>query len=168
MKKHLWTLILLPALLLIMGCPVNTSFPIAEPGSEKIDKALVGTWLNSETDSLSDVIRVAISKKDAVTYDVEVLEYGSMYTPEGKSFEGFVTKLDGETFFYVRPVGKASEYYLYHYRFEDNLLKTYDVGLKVGGLDAVTSTEAFRAEVSASLKHVDCLSGEIRWTKVKP
>jgi hypothetical protein len=168
MRKKIWAVILLPAILLIMGCPVNTAFPIAEPGTEKIDKALIGTWLNAEADSLSDVISVSISKKDQVSYDVEVLENGPMYMVESTSFEGFVTKLEGETFFYVRPVGKDSEYYLYHYRFEDNLLKTYDVGLKVGGIDSVTSIEAFRAEVTASMKLADCLSGEIRWTKVKP
>lgn len=167
MKKSLSILLLLPVLLLIMGCPVSTSYPIAEPGSEKIDKQLIGIWLNTVSDSLSDVLKVSIARKTETSYKVLVLEKGTMYAVDTTLFEGYVTKLEGKTFFYLKPEGKTSEFYLYCYKFDDNVLKTYDVGLKEGGLDAVTSTEAFRKEVTASLRHTDCLSGEITWKKVK-
>ena len=167
MKKSFWILLLVPGLFLMMGCPVSTSYPIADPGTEKIDNRLIGNWLNTESDSLSDVIKVSITKKNQVSYEVTVLEKGTMYLVDTTVFEGFVTSLDGLSFFYLRPVGKSNEYYLYSYKFEGKTLKTYDVGLKEGGIDAVTSTAAFQAEVSASLKKPDCLSGEIKWEKIK-
>lgn len=166
MKKHHLLIILAPYILLIMGCPVDTKFPLASPGTEKIDKALIGTWENKSISENPDVIKVKISKKDANTYSVEVLDKGSMYMADTTIFEGFVTKLEGKDFFYVRPIGTAEKYYLYHYRFEGGKLKTFDVGLKVGGIDAVTSTEAFRNEVSSSLKMEDCLTGEFIWEKL--
>jgi hypothetical protein len=167
MKKHLSILLLLPVLLLIVGCPVSTSYPIADPGTEKIDNQLIGTWLNTVGDSLSEVLKVSIARKTKTSYNVQVLEKGNMYVVDTTLFEGYVTKLEGKTFFFLKPEGKTNEFYLYCYKFDDNVLKTYDVGLKEGGLDAVTSTEAFRKEVTASLRHSDCLSGEITWKKVK-
>jgi len=37
--------------------------------------------------------------------------------------------------------------------------------LLVGGVDAVTSAEALRKEVSASLKNPECLSGRMEYVK---
>jgi hypothetical protein len=166
MKKSHFILIMLPIILLLMGCPVDTKFPLAEPGTEKIDKNLLGTWDNHNSDSTADVRKVKITKKDSFTYNVTVLEKGNMYMADTNIFEGFVTKLEGKDFFYVRPAGKESKYYLYCYQLDGKQLKTYDVGLKAGGLDAVTSTNAFQEEVKASLKMPDCLSGELIWEKL--
>ena len=69
-------------------------------------------------------------------------------------------------FFYVRTSNSPYKYYLYNYRIEGDNLKTCDVSLKVGGRDAITSTDAFRNEVKESLKIEDCLTGEIIWEKL--
>jgi hypothetical protein len=165
MNKILATIILLPLLLLFTGCPVNTSYPLSQPGSEKIDESLIGTWENNSDSVDGDVLKVRISRKDKFTYLVSVLKQGSMYMAKSKEFEAFVTKFEGRNFFYLRPVGKTDEYFLYNYTMNDTCLSTFDVGLKVGGLDAVTSTKAFRKEVAASLKMEDCLGEEIKWTR---
>jgi hypothetical protein len=168
MKKLLISILLLPLLLLFAGCPVNTSFPLSQPGSEKINKALLGTWMNANPDSAEgDVLGVKISEKDKYTYTVEVLRKGAMYMADDSIFDGFVTSLEGKNFFYVRPANHAEKYYLYCYEFRNKQLSTYDVGLKIGGIDAVTSINAFQQEVRESLKREDCLSGEIKWRRTE-
>lgn len=157
--------ILTPFLLLLMGCPVDTKFPFGTPGTEKIDKDLIGTWINPTGEENADVLKVKISKKDNFSYDVIVLEKGGMYMADTNIFVGYVSKLDGKDFFYLQSAGRTDKNYLYHYTFDGKQLLTHDVGLKVGGIDAVTSTEAFRQEVSASLPLEDCLNGEIKWVK---
>lgn len=145
------------------GCPVGVNFPPGTPGTEKIDKKLIGTWSNDQEDP--EVKKVTISKADDFSYSVEVLEKGSLYMANTDHFKGYVTKIDGKDFVYFLEDRDSGQYFLYHYNIEDGKLKTYDVGLKVGGIDAVTSTEAFREEIKASLKLDDCLSGEIVWKK---
>lgn len=163
MKNTLTFLVLVTSLLLFTGCPVGVNFPPGNPGTEKIDKKLLGTWSNNEEDP--EVRKVIISKADDYTYSVEVLEKGSLFAPETDFFKGYVTKIEGKSFVYFLEDRDSGQYFLYHYKIEDNTLKTYDVGLKVGGIDAVTSTEAFREEIKSSLKMDDCLSGEIVWKK---
>lgn len=166
MKKAMIFVILTPVLLLLMGCPVDTKFPFDTPGALKIDKNLLGTWKNPTDDENADVLKVKISKKDNFSYDVIVLEKGDMYMADTNIFVGYVSELDGKTFFYLQSAGRTDKNYLYHYTFDGKQLITHDVGLKVGGIDAITSTEAFRKEVSASLPLEDCLTGEIKWEKV--
>ena len=89
-------------------------------------------------------------------------EAGSNYTLETKKLTGWVTEVEGKKFTFFRPQGEE-KYYLYCYDMKGKELHTWDVGLKVGGMDAVTSTEAFRKEVKASLKVDDCLVSETTW-----
>ena len=163
MKKILVSYLAVVALLMFTGCPVGVNYPPGTPGTEKIDKKLLGTWSNNEEDP--EVRKVTISKADEYTYNVEVMEKGSLFTPETDFFKGFITKIEGKEFVYFLENKDSGQYYLYSYKFEEGALKTYDVGLKVGGIDAVTSTEAFRKEIKASLKMEDCLTGEIVWMK---
>lgn len=143
--------------------PVGVNFPPGTPGTEKINKKLLGVWYNDLKDP--EVKKVKITKADDFTYEVEVIDKGSLYMAATDFFKGYVTKIDGKDFVYFLEEKDSGQYFLYNYTFEDNKLKTYDVGLKVGGIDAVTSSEAFRDEIKASLKMEDCLSGEIIWTK---
>jgi len=163
MNKIFVSILAFASLLLFTGCPVGVNFPPGTPGTEKIDKKLIGTWSNDQEDP--EVKKVTISKADAYTYEVEVLEKGSLYMANTDHFKGYVTKIDGKNFVYFLEDKDSGQYFLYNYNIEDGKLKTYDVGLKVGGIDAVTSTEAFREEIKASLKMEDCLSGEIVWKK---
>lgn len=162
MKNAIFLLLLCPAILLLTGCPVGTKYPLGNPGTEKIDKKLIGTWTNKEEDP--EAKKVIIQKADDFSYDVEVFETGSMYMPTTKIFKAWVTTLEGKDFFFLKPDNEES-YYLYCYAADKKTLTTWDVGLKVGGIDAVTSIEAFRNEVKASLSHDDCLSGPVTWFK---
>jgi len=164
-KSLLVLLVILPGMLLIMGCPVSTDHPAGIPGTEEIDQKLVGTWKNKTSGADGEALLVNIARNDKYSYDVTILEKGSMYAASDTLLEGFITRLDGKSFFYVRPVGKSDEYYLYNYQVDGKTIRTYDVSLRVGGIDAVTSTEEFRKEISASLKFEDCLNGEIVWVK---
>lgn len=150
--------------MLTTGCPVGVSYPLGNPGTEKIDQNLLGVWV--AVADTADLLKIEISKKDDYTYQVEVLEEGEHYVLDGNSFDSWVTKLDGKTFLYSKPTDDDEDsYYVYNYQFEGEKMVIQDVGLLVGGVDAVTSTEAFREEVSASLKLPDCLSARFEYVK---
>jgi hypothetical protein len=162
MKKHM-KLILLPvlfiSLIFLYGCPVSMDFPADYPGTQKIDKALIGTW-TCVMDSCSDLQVVTVKKKTDYSYDIEVVEKGDSYFVDDLFFEGFVTRIDGKNFLYAKGESTAG-YFLYHYEVDGKSLSLFDVSLIEGGKDAVTSTEAFRAEISASLKKEGCLTERI-------
>ena len=163
MKKFNLLFVLTPFILLLTGCPVGTDYPLSTPGTEKIDKALIGTWIAQDPES--SVKKVKIKKSDKYSYNVMVVDTGSYYWVDDMKFTGYTTEMEGKKFVYFK--GETSgKYYLYCYEVIDKKqFKTWDVGLKEGGIDAVVSTDAFRQEVIASLKHDDCLSGEILWIK---
>lgn len=147
------------------GCPVSISYPFAEGQQlEKLDKRLLGTWVCS-SDS-AEVLEVKFTKKDEVTFAVEVLKQGESFMVEATDFLSWTTKLDGHTYIFSQPADQASqEYYLYHYDFSDGKLVIHDVSLMEGGVDAVTSVESFREQVAASMKHPDCLQSRFEYMK---
>lgn len=158
------------ALLLLLGivstgCPVGIAYPLCEATQiEKVDKNLLGTW--KAMDNSADILQVKIGKEDEVTYNVEVLEKGENYMVDEVQFFSWATKLDGHSFLFSKASeGDDSNYYLYHIVLDKKRLIIEDMGLLVGGVDAVTSTEAFRQEVSASLKMPDCLSARFEYSK---
>ncbi len=145
-------------ILFCAGCPVGIAYPPGEPGSESIEKDIVGTWENDKSDGT--ILKVKITKGEGESYEAEVLEKGEMYALETMKLKGYVTKLEGFDLIYFIPEGEES-YYTYEFRMDGkNRLITHDVSLKVGGVDAVTSTEAFREELRASMKFDDWLSEE--------
>jgi hypothetical protein len=147
------------------GCPVGIAYPLCEENKvEKLDKKLLGTW-RSTADS-AEILQVRITEEDGLTFGIEVLEKSDNYMADDTRFFGWTTKLDGHNFLFSQGRDSDSkDYFLYHYRFEGKKLLIEDVGLLEGGMDAVTSTEAFRKEVSASLKNPDCLSGRVEYQK---
>lgn len=163
MKNLAPALLLLATLLIATGCPVGVGYPLSAPGSEKIDERLLGTWYTEKEDH--DIQRVKIEKRDDYSYAIKVLETGSMYAVEDTNFQGWITKIGGKDFIFAMP-SIAEEYYTYCYVIDGkNQMRSFDVGLLVGGVDAVTSTEAYRKEVEASLKMDDCLTEETLWVK---
>jgi hypothetical protein len=151
--------------ILAAGCPIGISYPLCnEDQVLKVDNRLLGTW-QSVSDS-AEILLVKISKEDDITYSIEVLEQGENYMVESTSFYGWATALDGHTFLFSQGLNtENADYYTYHYAFEGKKLVIQDVSLLVGGVDAVTSTAAFRQEVSASLKKPDCLTSSIEYVK---
>jgi hypothetical protein len=165
--KFIAKIVLLPALilslLLIYGCPVGMNFPPDEPGTVPVDKELVGTW-TCTLDTCSDLKVIRVEKKDNFSYTVTVTEKGEGYMADEMDFTGYITQIDGKKFFYALGATSGS-YFLYHYVVSGKSLSLFDVGLLEGGKDAVTSTEAFRAEISASLKKEGCLSERVDFKK---
>ncbi len=169
MRKHLTIAlraIILPAIaLLAVACPAGLDYPLADK-PDMIDPALLGTWVALSDDA--EILEVTIRKKDDYSYSTEVLESSDMYLVDATKFTSWVTRMDGKSFLYSKPAeGDDEKYYLYHYAFEDGNLVVHDVGLMVGGTDAVSSTATLRKEVSASLKRPDCLSSRLEYEKKK-
>lgn len=146
-------------LLTLTACPIGIDYSLGTPGTEKIDKSLIGTWTTSTPDA--EVVKVRISKKDNYSYLVEILEKGEMYDLETDMLTAWVTELDGNKFLYAQEGGDSPSgpYYLYHYGFDNQKnLTLHDVSLLINGVDGITSTDAFREEVRQSLKKEGCLS----------
>ncbi|MEK7256131.1 MAG: hypothetical protein AAB316_15375 [Bacteroidota bacterium] len=151
--------------ILSTGCPVGIEYPLGKPGEEKIDARLLGTWV-ALSDS-AEILKVKIAKATDYSYEVEVLESGENYMAEGTQFKSWATELAGKKFIYSQSSDSDEvDFYLYQYEFDVNRqLVIHDVSLLVGGTDAVTSTEAFRKEVFASLKMSNCLTAELKYRK---
>jgi hypothetical protein len=163
MKKILIPAFAVLTLLVVTGCPVGLDYSLGKPGSEKIDKRLVGTWVPESNDA--EVRKVKISKKDDTSYKVEVIERGEMYALETDNFTGWVTELNGATFFFVQP-DNEEKFYHYQYKMGDNgQMTTNDVSLLDGGVDAVTSTESLREQVESSMKQATWAEEKINWEK---
>ena len=164
MKKPLIPIVLLFTMFVITGCPVGVPYSLGKQGTEKINKDMLGTWTQTNADQ--EVMKMEIVKRNNNSVQVNVIEKGSMYSIESDKFYGWFTEIDGKNFIYLQDINDATDdYYTYCYEFDGNTMKSYDISLKVGGVDAITSTEAYRAEVSASLKFEDALSSETIWTK---
>ncbi len=97
-------------ILLFWGCPAGLDFSLGEPGKEPIIPALVGEWENSSSEATVQLI--SIREKDAHSYEVVVQQKGETYALETDSLTGWVTTLNGMTFFYLKPVN-AEQYFHY-------------------------------------------------------
>ena len=163
MKARHYLFLLFPAVILLMtGCPVGLNYSLGNPGSDKIDKALVGTWRCSSEDG--EVKRVKIAKGDDNSYAVEVLERGEMYALETDKLQGWVTTVEEKNFVFFKPEG-ADEYYHYCYWMDGATLMSTDVSLLDGGVDAVTSTETLRSQVASSMRKTEWGEETKEWTK---
>jgi len=149
MKKLLSISLLAFIVLAFYGCPIGLDYSLGNPGTEKIDESLVGTWqINDGLDG--EVLKLKISKKTANSYTVEVLERGELYSLETDHLTGWTTTINGEKFFYVQPDGET-KYYHYHYEINGKKMIMHDVSLLDGGVDAVSSTETLRSQVERSM-----------------
>lgn len=157
----------LPIALLVTACPVNTSYPLGKKGDVKTDDRLIGTWFTTAEDVEANKIRIS-KGPEANTYTVSVVEQGSMFMAESTEFTGWLTQLNGKTFLVLQEMesGKPTEsYYVYHIAIDAKKIVSSDITLKVGGTDAITSIDAYRQEVAASMKLDGFLAGDIVWTK---
>lgn len=154
MKKFA-PLLALPMLLFLFGCPIGMKYSPGTPGTEKIDSKLLGTWETQAEDP--EFKKAVITKKDDYSLSVSVSGTGSSYIPKLTEFTGWTTQVDNQRIVYILDTND-DEYYMYGYVYQDNGLMLYDVALLDGGVDAVTSTETFRSQISASLKKPDCLN----------
>lgn len=162
MKKLITCCLLAFIVFAFYGCPIGLDYSLGVTGTEKIDPKLVGTWTCEIADA--EVIKVKIAKKDEYTYNVDVLERGELYSLETDHLEGWVTSLNGGTFLFLKP-DNESKYYHYVYRIENGKLIVSDVSLLDGGVDAVTSTETLRSQVTRSMSMEAWANESLTYTK---
>ncbi len=149
---------------ILSGCPVGIDYPPGYPGKEKLDKGLIGTWYNSNPDN--EVVEIEISKADDYMYSATVITAGSMYSLESIVLSGWCTEIGGLKFVYFRSVSESEpQFFSYAYNLDGNELETFNFSLLDGGVDAVTSTEAYRSQIETSIKMTGGLSDTIRWMK---
>jgi hypothetical protein len=146
------------------GCPVGLEYPLGDVGKEKIDARLLGTWVAQKESA--EMKKLTVTKKDAHTYRVQVLERGEMYALETDWFDAWATNFDGQTFVFGRPDDENDQkYYHYHYAFDGGKLVLHDMALLDGGMDIVTSQMALRVQVRASMKRPEFLSERVEYSK---
>jgi len=152
MKKYA-TLLALPLLLFMFGCPLGLKFAPGQPDKEKIDAALLGNWATANTDA--EFGGVALKQKDDYSFQVSVSDTRSAYGLDETEFTGWNTEVGGQKIVYILSDG---DYYMYAYKTETGKVTIYDIALLDGGMDAVTSTEALRKQITSSLKKPECLN----------
>ena len=161
MKKYTVVLLAL-ALMVCSGCPIGLDYPLAPKGEEKIERELIGTWVAEAEDP--EVKKVSLKSSGDNTYEVEVLEKGSMYSLETDKLEAWVTTVNKGNFLILKPEGE-DKFYHYQFHFNGNKLVTNDVSLVDGGVDAVTSTETLRNQVERSMGMEGWADENISWNK---
>lgn len=170
--SFLYVPLLLLAVIFLTGCPVSSKYPLADKKDAlPFDDNLVGSWTNSNADKDKghEVGKMVIAKGSANnTYRIVVKEKRDMYAAETDVFEGWVIELNGMKFFVLQEVRKQKlydEYYVYHVTFGKSMVSSNDISLKVKGIEAITSIEAYQEEVKASMKHPEFHSSKTIWYK---
>ncbi|MES2555006.1 MAG: hypothetical protein V4604_02595 [Bacteroidota bacterium] len=167
MKTILSIALIVSGLFLLAGCPVSSTYPLGKKGDVKLDTRLIGTFSNTVGDVEAD--KVIVKKgTETNTYFVHVEEKGSAFMADGEDFTGWLTKLEDETFLVLQQLidGEEQEtYYVYHIGFNKSGFTSSDISLKVNGTAAITSIEAYREEVEASMGMDEFLASPIEWTK---
>lgn len=154
MKKIM--LLILPLAFLLQACPVEVGYAPGNPGKEKLNEKILGSWTSSDSGLVFTAVNVV--KADDFSADVKVLQKSADYMIEDTEFKLWTTVIDGKNFAYLCAKSKllAPTYYLYHFIIDKNTMKLYEVRFLVEGIDGITSTESFREEVSASMKNPEC------------
>src|SRR3989338_8292247 len=147
MLKTAW--IFVAALFLLTACPIGLNYSLGEPGTEKIDQLLIGTWECDNKDSEISIIQFLPRDKYSLT--AKVLEHGLSFAAEDEEFVVYQTVLEGQLFLIFKGSGD-SDWYHYHYRLDGDKIVFHDVSLLLGGVEAVTSTRSLREEVSQSMQ----------------
>ena len=167
MRKIIFYASSLALLFVLAGCPINSSYPLGIGGEVTLDKSIIGTWSTENEDAeVQEFTLSAASKKNI--YKVHVEKTGEMFSADGEDFLGWFTIIDKSKFFVLQQIVDGSEkdiYYVYHITYEKNKLITHDISLKVNGVDAITSIDAYREEVKKSMKFDDFLASEIVFTR---
>ncbi len=135
---------------LLFGCPVGIQYSPGNPGTEKLDTRILGSWVTG--DDFSVFKKAQVAQVDDFTFQAKVEETTELYALGDETvFNGWTTVIDNQPFLYILSK-ESNEFYTYGYSFKDGGLVLYDAALLDGGVDAVTSTETFRKQLAASIK----------------
>lgn len=146
MYKTAW--IFLASVFMLTACPVGLKNSLGEPGTEKIDQDLIGTWECDNKDS--EISKIQFLARDEYSLSAKIIEQGNSFSSEDLEFIVYQTELEGQLFIFFKGTSETP-YYHYHYKKEGDKIVFHDVSLLVGGVDAVTSTKAMREEVRQSM-----------------
>lgn len=169
MKKYFFITFSIIALLgILTACPVASNYPLGKKGAVALNPKLIGTWLTDQQDIEAN--QISITKgTEKNTYNLHVDEKGSMFMADGEDFIAWVAEIKEMKFLVLQQLvdGQATEtYYVYHINMlKDKAFVSSDITLKVLGTEAITSIDAYREEVKASMEMEGFLTGEISWTK---
>lgn len=167
MKSKLFVFTLCCSMLLLVGCPVSSKFPLGPKGEMAFDANLLGSW--STEDSASSAHKVTITEGTAMnTAILHVDVRGSMFMADGDDFEVWMTELKNQRFLVLEQTSEGSStgiFYVFHIASKENTLVASDISLKVNGTDAITSIESYRDEVKASMPDPEFLATPVLWTK---
>jgi hypothetical protein len=169
--------ILLPTLIAVSvfltGCPISTKYPLCDKTNAlPFDATLLGTWRNTavKEDEGHEAAKIMVSKGSSTnTYRISVKEKREAYAADSDVFDGWITEINGTKFFVLQEVvnGKSMEtFYVYLFVPGAGMFTTNDASLKVKGTDAITSIEAYREEMKASMSHPEFHNPKTVWRKL--
>ncbi len=153
--------------ILLTACPISSEFPLGKKGEVSLNQNLIGIWTTDAQDVEANSVEFT-KGSEANTYNFEVLERGSMFMADGPSFIAWLTELNSKTFLVLQQVmdgAPLESYYVYCIQPEKKKMTSFDITLKVNGIDAITSISAYRDEVKASMAFDDFLANQIDWIK---
>ena len=154
-------------MLLLTACPLSTTFPLGQKGDAEFNELLLGTWSTEASDPV--VKKATISKgEEPGTAKLHVDEKGELFAADGTDFLIWLTNLENQTFLVMQQVMDGENqptFYAQHITIAQNILTTHDISLLENGIDAVTSVEAYREEVKASMKNPEFLQEQVEWKK---
>lgn len=155
------------SMFLLVGCPINTAFPLGKKGETAFNESLLGIWTNDHTDGVAT--KVSITKDTDLNCAVLHIDTkGEMFMAETVDFKIWLTTIEQKTFLVLQDLidGVPHEnYHAYHLLIDERLVITSDISLLVDGSDAITSIDNYRAEVKASMSESEFLADPIEWKK---
>jgi hypothetical protein len=167
MKSKIFAIALCCSMFLLTGCPVSSTFPLGQKGDVEFNDLLIGTWSTEASDPV--VKKATISKgEEAETAFLHVDERGEMFMADGDDFLIWLTILENKTFLVMQQIMDGENqptFYAQHITIAKDLITTSDFLLLVNGTDAITSIEAYREEVKASMDNSGFLMEQIEWNK---
>lgn len=163
MKKLMHYIVTLTLALFLYACPTGIDFPLGNPGKEKIDPKLLGTWITDNEDA--EVFEVNITKIDDFSYKVDVIDKGILYEPDSDILTGWITKIEDKLFFYARPENETKFYHYMILSIDSESMTTVPVSLLEGGIDVVKSSETLRNEVKKSMNKPEFIAEKTVWYK---
>ncbi|MCI2227999.1 hypothetical protein MC378_02385 [Polaribacter sp. MSW13] len=128
---------------LLMGCPKESNFSIADKPNLKIDKRLLGTW-KIKTPKTYFVEEIKFSKLSSKEYRLTVTKEGGDYDTSTKIFRAYLTKFKGTNYLTVNNEKKGTNYFFHIYKISRNKLIFYELKIPLD----LKSTNEFRNSIS--------------------
>jgi len=127
-NKTLFVITSMIMIIVMTGCPYESSVPLSNSCNSTFDPALTGTWINPATNGNKDTI--VIMKFNEHEYYIEINEKdqtGGKITSRGR---GFVTSIKNQKIINFCELGKPDKFIFFKYEIKDRLMKTFSASDK--------------------------------------